>query len=169
MQETPVWSLGWEDPCRRDRLPNPIFLGFLGGSAGKESTFNAGDLSSIPGLGRSPREYPLQCSDLENSMDCIVHGATKGQTQLSNFHSFLFLIYIFFSFSLSLLLSLLLPFKCCYLLFIIVFLPFLLPIFIFLSFFFFSFRIPWLIGSDFTCLRPGPSPWDVSADSEMLE
>ena len=36
-----------------------------------------GDLDSIPGLGRSPGEgkgYPLQCSGLENSMDCIVHG-----------------------------------------------------------------------------------------------
>ena len=47
-------------------------LGFPGGSAGKESTCNAGDLGSIPGLGRSPGEgngYPLQYSDLENSMD----------------------------------------------------------------------------------------------------
>ena len=43
-----------------------------GGSAGKESAFNAGDLGSIPGLGRSPGEgkgYPLQCSCLQNSMD----------------------------------------------------------------------------------------------------
>ena len=39
--------------------------------AGKESTCNAGDLASIPGLGRSPGEgksYPLQYSGLENSM-----------------------------------------------------------------------------------------------------
>ena len=50
------------------------FLGFPGGSAGKESACNAGDLGSIPGLGRSPGEgnsYPLQYSGLENSMDCI--------------------------------------------------------------------------------------------------
>ena len=43
----------------------------------------------IPGLGRSPREgkgYPLQYSGLENSMDYIVHGIVKSQTQLSNFH-----------------------------------------------------------------------------------
>ena len=55
----------------------------------KESAFNEGDLGSIPGLGRSPGEgkgYPLQYSGLENSMDCIVHGITKGRTQLSNFH-----------------------------------------------------------------------------------
>ena len=45
--------------------------GFPGGSEGKESTCNAGDLSSIPGWGRSPGEgnsYPLQYSVLENPM-----------------------------------------------------------------------------------------------------
>ena len=53
------------------------------GSVGKESAYNAGDLGSVPGLGRSPGEgkgYPLQYSGLENSMDCIVHGVTKSQT-----------------------------------------------------------------------------------------
>ena len=43
-----------------------------GNSAGKESTCNAGDLGSIPGLRRYPGEgngYPLQYSSLENSMD----------------------------------------------------------------------------------------------------
>ena len=38
---------------RRERLPTPVFLGFPGDSAGKESTCNAGDLGSIPGLGRT--------------------------------------------------------------------------------------------------------------------
>ena len=50
------------------------------GSAGKESACNAGDPSSIPGLGRSPGEgkgYPLQYSGLENSMDWIVQGVAK--------------------------------------------------------------------------------------------
>ena len=59
------------------------------GSAGKESTCDAGDLGSIPGLGRSPGEgkgYPLQYSGLENFMDCIVHGVAKSRTQLSDFH-----------------------------------------------------------------------------------
>ena len=37
-------------------LPTPVFLGFPGGSAGKESAWNAGDLGLIPVLGRSPRE-----------------------------------------------------------------------------------------------------------------
>ena len=41
---------------RRDRLPTPVFWGFPGGSAGKESAYNAGDLGWIPGLGRSPGE-----------------------------------------------------------------------------------------------------------------
>ena len=50
---------------------------------------NAGDLGLIPGLGRSSGEgkgYPLQCSDLESSVDCIVHGVAKSWTRLSNFH-----------------------------------------------------------------------------------
>ena len=55
------------------------------GSDGKESACNAGDLGSIPGLGRSPGEgnsYPLQYSGLENSMDrgvwqATVHGVAE--------------------------------------------------------------------------------------------
>ena len=60
-----------------------LVMGFLCGSDGKESACNAGDLGSIPGLGRSPGEgkgYPLQYSGLENSMDYTVHGVTKSQT-----------------------------------------------------------------------------------------
>ena len=59
------------------------------GTAGKESSCSAGDLGSTPGLGRSPGEgkgYPLQYSGLENSTDCRVHGVTKNQTGLSDFH-----------------------------------------------------------------------------------
>ena len=44
-------------------------LGFPGGSDGKESTYNAGDLGLILGLGRSPgggHGNPLQYSGLEN-------------------------------------------------------------------------------------------------------
>ena len=50
-------------------------MGFPGGTSDKEPTCNLGDLASIPGLGRFPGEgrgYPLQCSGLENSMDCIL-------------------------------------------------------------------------------------------------
>ena len=66
-------------------LPTIVFLGFSGGSAGKESACNMGGLGSVSVLGRSPGEgkgYPFQYSGL----DCIGHGVTKSQTQLSDFH-----------------------------------------------------------------------------------
>ena len=55
-------------PWRRDRLPTPVFLGFHGGSDGKGFTCNAGDLGSVPGLGRSSgggHGNPLQDTCLE--------------------------------------------------------------------------------------------------------
>ena len=56
-----------------ERLPNPQSVAdFPGGSDGKASVYNAGDLGSIPGLGRSPGEgngNPLQYYCLENPMD----------------------------------------------------------------------------------------------------
>ena len=58
-------------------------FGFPGGSDGKESACNAGNLDLIPGLGRSHGEgkgYTLQNSDLENSMDCIVLEVAKTWT-----------------------------------------------------------------------------------------
>ena len=71
------------------------FLGFPGGSDGKESACSAGNLGSITGLGRFPGERnssPLQYSGLENSMDrgtwqATVHGIAKSHTLLSNFHA----------------------------------------------------------------------------------
>ena len=74
-----------------------IHLGFPGGSEGKESVCNAGDLGSICGSGRSPGEgngYPLQYSCLENPMD---RGAWQVQSigsqrvrhsRATNFHFF---------------------------------------------------------------------------------
>ena len=75
--------------CYTDRSIIVFLYGFLfpGGSAGKESSRNARDLGSIPGLGRSPGEgkgYPLQDSGLETYMDYIVQGVTKGLTQLND-------------------------------------------------------------------------------------
>ena len=64
-------------------------MGFPCGSVGKESACNAGDLGSIPGLGRSPEErkgYPLQYSVLENSMDCLAHGVENSRAGLSDVH-----------------------------------------------------------------------------------
>ena len=74
-----VWKhRGEKNFCdsRNDRkfefMTSPAYLDFLGGSDSKESTCNAGDLGSIPGLQRSPgggNGNPLQCSCLENPMD----------------------------------------------------------------------------------------------------
>ena len=87
MREPPVRFLGQEIHWRRDRVPTPVCLGFPGGSAGKESACNVGDLGLIPGSGRFPGEekgHQLEYSGLENSMDCIVHRVTKNRTWLSD-------------------------------------------------------------------------------------
>ena len=59
-------------PWRRDRLPTPVFMGFPGGSAGKESTCNFGDL----GLMRIPMDT--------GTWWATVHGVTKSRTWLSD-------------------------------------------------------------------------------------
>ena len=64
-------------------------MGFPDSSVSKESTCSAGDLSSIPGSGRSAGEgkgYPLQYSGLENSMDYTAHVITNSWVRLSDFH-----------------------------------------------------------------------------------
>ena len=69
---------------------------FPGGSDGKASAYNVGDLGSIPGSGRFPGEgngNPLQYSCLENPMDggawcATVHGVAKSRTRLSDFTHF---------------------------------------------------------------------------------
>ena len=73
-------------------------LGFPCGSVGKESSCNAGDLGSIPGLGRSPGEgngCPLQYSCLENPMDrgagwATVRGMAESGTTARLIPSFFF-------------------------------------------------------------------------------
>ena len=65
-----------------------LCVGIPGGSDGKESACNAGDLGLIPGLGRSPggrHGNLLQYSCLENPMDrgawwAIVRGVAKSRT-----------------------------------------------------------------------------------------
>ena len=75
VQETQVLFLGLEDLLEKGKATHSSILGlpcFPGGSAGKESAWNVGDLGLIPGFGRSPGEgngYSLQYSGLENSMD----------------------------------------------------------------------------------------------------
>jgi len=69
----------------------PLF-NFPGGSDGKESSCNAGDLGSILGPGTSPGEEngnPLQYSCLENPTDrgawwATAHGVIRNQTRLSD-------------------------------------------------------------------------------------
>ena len=73
-----------------EKLSLPLSLSYMkrplsspGGSEGKESACNLGDLGSTPGLERSPGEgkgYLPQYSGLENSMDSIVHGVAKSRT-----------------------------------------------------------------------------------------
>ena len=80
------WATVWDHKeSDMTELLTLSLWGFPGGSEGKESARNAGDLGSILGLGRSPGEgkgYPLQDSGLENSMDyspwgCKVQGFEK--------------------------------------------------------------------------------------------
>ena len=92
MREISVRSLGWKDLLEKG-IGIPAFLGFPGGSDGKESARNERDLGSIPGLGRSSGDgnsYPFQYSGLENSRDrgawqSIVHGVAKSRTRLNAF------------------------------------------------------------------------------------
>ena len=92
-----LW-LGNKDPICLMVQPKKIIkfgiLGFPGGSDGKESACNVGDLGSIPQSGRYPGEgngYPLQYSCLESPMDrgawwATVYGVSKSQIWLSNWH-----------------------------------------------------------------------------------
>ena len=74
-------SVGKESTCNAGDPSSIPGLGrFHCGSAGKESACNAGGLGSIPGLGRSPGEgkgYPLHNSGLDNSMDFIAHAVAE--------------------------------------------------------------------------------------------
>ena len=71
-----------------NKLPHPLAPWLPWWLSGKESACSAGDMGSIPGLGRFPGEgngYPLQYSCLENPMDrgasqTIVHGDTESDT-----------------------------------------------------------------------------------------
>ena len=73
------WGCKESDKIEQLHFHFSLDWGFACGSAGKESTCNAGDLGSIPGLGITPGEgkgYPLQYSGLENFMDCSLQGSS---------------------------------------------------------------------------------------------
>ena len=75
-----------------------VYQGFPAGSDGKESACNAGDLGSVPGLGRSLGEgnsYPLQYSGLENSMDrggLQSMGSQRGATFISHYNLYQYIL-----------------------------------------------------------------------------
>ena len=71
-QQRMRWLDSISDPVEMNLSKLQQIVDFPGRSAGKESACNAGDLSLIPGLGRSPGEMngnPLQYSCPENPMD----------------------------------------------------------------------------------------------------
>ena len=75
-------SSPWALNCSAIWLPR----GFSGGSAGRESICNVGDLGSTPGLGRSPGDrkgYPFQYSGLQNSIDWFP-GGSDGKASACN-------------------------------------------------------------------------------------
>ena len=90
-----VWTLNrpFYDHICLVNTETVLMFSFPGGSEVKASASNTGDLGSIPGSGRSPRERngnPLQYSCLENLMDggawwATVHGVAKSRTRLSDF------------------------------------------------------------------------------------
>ena len=76
---------GWEGVLELCSQMPTHMTGFPRGSAGQESACKAGDLASIPGVGRSPAEgkgCPLQYSGLENPM---VQRLAKCRTRLNDF------------------------------------------------------------------------------------
>ena len=79
-------------PVLKEYSSPPVFLGTPGGSDSKESTYNVGDLGSIPGLGRYPEEGMATHSSIlawripmdRGAWRTIVQGVAKGQTRLSD-------------------------------------------------------------------------------------
>ena len=100
-QGHPDSSVGKESTCNAADLGSIRFVGerisyplqYSWASVGAQLVKNLPAIQEtwVPGLGRCPGEgevYPLHSSDLENSMDCIVHGVTKSWTWLVDFHLF---------------------------------------------------------------------------------
>ena len=91
MQETWVQSLGWEDPLEKGKAADaakslqscPTLCDPTDGSPPGSALPGVLQARTLEWVGKG---YPLQYSGLENSMDCIVHGVTKSQTRLSDFH-----------------------------------------------------------------------------------
>ena len=90
MQETPVPFLGGEDALEKG-IGYPLQYSWASLEAQLVKNPPAMQETWVQSLGweDSPGEgkgYLLQYSGLENSIDCVVHGVAKSQTQLSDFH-----------------------------------------------------------------------------------
>ena len=87
LQHGRPWFDSWVGKIcwRRDRLPTTVFLGFPGGSPGKESACNVETWVRSLGWEDLWRRdgYPLQYSGLENLMDCIVHGKEMQKSKMA--------------------------------------------------------------------------------------
>ena len=80
MQKTPYGFLGREDPLEKGEATHSSILGHPWWLSWLRICPQCRSLRSIPELGRSPgegKDYSLQYSGLENSMDCIVCGVHK--------------------------------------------------------------------------------------------
>ena len=90
MQETLLDSWFEKTLWRRDRLSTPVFLGFPGGSAGKDSACNAGDLGSDPRVGKIPwrrKKLPTPVFWPGEFHGLYSPWGSQSWTQLSDFHS----------------------------------------------------------------------------------
>ena len=90
MQETLIRFLGWEDLLEKDRLPTPVFLGYRGGSDGKESKNPLAMwetwVRSLVGKICWRRERLLTAVFWPGEFyGLYTHWVTKSQTQLSDF------------------------------------------------------------------------------------
>ena len=91
LQETWARSLGWEDPLEKGKystISTPVYsTPSMDGGAWQATIHGVAKSWTRPSNFTSLHfiHTPLQYSDLENSLDCIVHGVTKCRTGLSDF------------------------------------------------------------------------------------
>ena len=89
VKNPPVWFLGREDPLEKGQATHFSILGLPLWLSWKRIHLKSGDLSLIPGLGRSSEkgnDYPFHYSVLDKSIDCMVHRVPKSQIWLRDFH-----------------------------------------------------------------------------------
>ena len=82
IQQFDCWVMKF--PWRQDGLPTPVFSGFPGGSDGKQSAYNVGDLGSWVGKIMAAHSSILawKIPMDRGAWQAIVHAVSKNQTQL---------------------------------------------------------------------------------------